>query len=48
MLLEIKVQLEDASIEAGLEPMSFRHLPLTIDYGEGDVFIGSPTRESNC
>ena len=47
MLLEIKVQREDASVEARLESVSLRHLPLAVDNSEGDVFVGRSAREPN-
>ena len=45
MSLEVEVKLEYATIEASLEAVSLGHLPLLVDDGEGDVFVGYPSAE---
>ena len=47
MSFEVKVQLENAAIEGTLEAVSLGHLPLFVDDGEGDVFVGDPRTEAN-
>ena len=48
--LEIEVELQDASVEARLEPVPFRHLPLTINNGKSNILVGlsrhKPDRQS--
>jgi len=45
--LEVKVQLEDASVESSLETMTLRHFPLFVDDRESDVFVRNPSAETN-
>ena len=47
MSFKVEVKLKDASIEAALEPMSFRHFPFFVDNGERDVLIWNPCTEAN-
>lgn len=47
MPLEVKVQLEDTSVEATFEAMALRHLPLLVDNGESDVLVGDTRTEPN-
>ena len=47
MTLKVEVQLKDAPIEASLETVALRHLPLLVHYSEGDVFVGNPSTEAN-
>ena len=47
MPLEVEVQLQDASIEAALEAVSLRHLPLLVDNGEGNILVRYTRTEAN-
>ena len=47
MSLKVEVQLKDASIEASLETVALRHLPLLVHNSEGDIFVGDPGAEAN-
>ena len=47
MTLKVEVQLKDAPIEASLETVALRHLPLLVHNSEGDVFVGNPCTEAN-
>ena len=47
MSFEVEVKLEDASIEAAFESVSFRHFPLFVDNGKRDVLIWNPSTEAN-
>jgi hypothetical protein len=46
MSLEVKVQLQDSSLEDTLEATLPAHLPLVVDNLEGHVFIGGARVES--
>ena len=47
MPLKVEVQLQDASIEAALESVPLRHLPLLVDNCEGDILVGHTRTEAN-
>lgn len=48
MPLEVEVKLEDSSVEASLETVPLRHLPLLVHNGECEVLVGHPCVEANC
>ena len=47
MPLEVKMELENTTIEPSLEAVTFRHFPLLVDNREGDIFVGYSGAEAN-
>ena len=48
VFLEVEVQLQDTPVERTLEPMAFRHLPLSVYNCKRDIFIWSTGMEADC
>jgi hypothetical protein len=44
---KVEVQLQDSLIKLGLKSMAFLDFPLTIDYGEGNIFVRFSSVKTN-